>query len=104
MISEKDLRVGSAYFTVGYCDVDLTVPFVEPHIYVGKNIEPDESRDGVDYWYFQDPQTFFREGPFTELPKVTKRHRVLQLSSDDLDDLLTLQGVVDALYGLMSRP
>ena len=48
-MSPRDLKAGSAYYRVTYADSNLTIPGVEPMIYVGTNIADDDDPAMVVY-------------------------------------------------------
>jgi len=49
-----ELREGAVYFHVSYRDDDMLVPYMEPLVFVGRNLEPDV----VDRAYFQDLDSY----------------------------------------------
>jgi hypothetical protein len=63
-VSPQDLKVGSAYYRVTYADPDLTIPGVEPMIYVGTNLADDDDPATVVH-YFQDTISHSWRGPVT---------------------------------------
>ena len=65
MVSPRDLSAGTAYYRVTYARVDRTIPGVQPMIYVGANIFPDDDPASVTY-YFQDTVSYFNRGPVTD--------------------------------------
>jgi hypothetical protein len=64
-VSPQDLKVGCAYYRVTYADPALTIPGVEPMIYVGTNIADDDVAETVIY-YFQDTISHSWRGPVTD--------------------------------------
>jgi hypothetical protein len=64
-MSPQDLKVGRAYYRVTYADPALTIPGVEPMIYVGTNIADDDASETVIY-YFQDTISHSWRGSVTD--------------------------------------
>jgi hypothetical protein len=58
-------EVGKTYYYLTYADPGLTMPGLNPVVYVGKNIFGDEKEDT---YYFQDTPSFTRFGIATESP------------------------------------
>lgn len=56
-VSVDELREGSIYFAVNFIDEELLVPTMEPLIFVGRNLDPDD----VEKYYFQDVDSY-RDG------------------------------------------
>lgn len=61
----EDLKIGAAYYRLTFADVDLTIPGVEPMIYIGKNIFPDDDPASIVH-YFQDTVSHSWRGPVTD--------------------------------------
>jgi hypothetical protein len=53
----EDLQEGTVYFAVNFLDKEMVIPTMEPVVYVGRNLDPDD----VDRFYFQDADSY-REG------------------------------------------
>jgi len=64
-VSPQDLKIGSAYYRVTYAAPNLTIPGVDPMIYVGTNIAEDDDPTAVIY-YFQDTISYFWRGAVTD--------------------------------------
>jgi hypothetical protein len=79
-MSPRDLSVGHAYYQVTYADNELTVPGVDPMIYVGLNIFPDDDPASKTY-YFQDPVSHSWKGPVTDPTHNTKHPEIETLPS-----------------------
>ena len=60
-IQPGSLVSGKAYYRVTYADPRMTVPGIEPMIYVGENIFPGEPEPEPRY-YFQDTASFHEHG------------------------------------------
>jgi hypothetical protein len=56
-----NLIKGRAYYRITYADPKLTIPGVEPMMYVGVDIFPDEGKSESSY-YFQDTISFHQHG------------------------------------------
>jgi hypothetical protein len=106
-VSPRDLNVGSAYYRLTYADPDRTIPGVQPMIYVGSNIFPDDDPASVTY-YFQDTVSHFQRGPVTdaahgarhpEIEAVVFPHTEREIQSD----VFTLAEVVAALTEAQKR-
>ncbi|QNP40481.1 hypothetical protein [Lysobacter solisilvae (ex Woo and Kim 2020)] len=100
-MSPESLLPGEVYYHLRFADPDMTVPAVEPVVYIGVDVFPDEDPDAVDTHYFQDALSYrfcgsaagdgFRPHPDIE-PLI---HPV---AADDIgDSLLDLDGVIAAL-------
>jgi hypothetical protein len=50
-MSPQELEIGTAYYRVTYADNELTIPGVEPMIYVGTNVFPDDVASDVVYYF-----------------------------------------------------
>lgn len=55
-ISASDLREGKLYFFLNYEDEDLLIPFLQPVVFIGKNLNTGD----VECAYFQDVSSFRR--------------------------------------------
>ena len=56
-VQVSELKEGTVYFHLLFCDDDLLIPWMEPVVFIGRNLEPHE----VDRAYFQDLDSY-REG------------------------------------------
>lgn len=56
-VSKEDLEEGTVYFFVNFVDEQLLIPTLEPVVYVGRNLEPED----VDQVYFQDVVSFIND-------------------------------------------
>ena len=72
-MSPQDLKVG--YYRVTYADPALTVPGVQPMIYVGTNIADDDDPATVVY-YFQDTTSHAWRGPVTDAAHHSKHSEI----------------------------
>jgi hypothetical protein len=55
-VTERELREGTVYFFVHFADEEMLIPTMEPFVYVGKNLESEDT----DRIYFQDVESFSR--------------------------------------------
>lgn len=55
-VSAAELRQGETYFTLNYADEELLLPYLEPVVFVGWDLSP-EDRGQV---YFQDSESYRR--------------------------------------------
>jgi len=62
-ISPLDLRKGSVYFVVSYADEDLLIPLLEPLVFIGRDLEPDDEN----HVYFQDVGSYRKGIPYSGL-------------------------------------
>lgn len=60
---------GSTYYQITYADVDLTMPGIQPMVYVGLNIFDDENEDT---YYFQDTVSVIRFGLLEEAEETSE--------------------------------
>jgi hypothetical protein len=59
-VSPDSLVVGEVYFVAGYYDHERRVPFVQPLVFIGRNLA--RTNDDADRrWYFQDYESY-RDG------------------------------------------
>ena len=56
-VETQELSVGSIYFFLNYLDTDMLIPTLEPMVFIGRNLEPND----VGEVYFQDVASY-REG------------------------------------------
>ena len=99
-VVQTDLTIGKAYYRVTYADRNLTMPGVQPLIYLGANVF-DNDPDNETIYYFQDAGEWHRYGNALELPEeladktgvISERNRneiheleeVIQLPGDSLE-------------------
>ena len=74
-MSPQDLKAGCAYYQVTYADNGLTIPGVEPMIYLGLNIFPEDDPASTTY-YFQDPVSHSWRGPVTDAAHAAKHPEI----------------------------
>jgi hypothetical protein len=100
-MSPANLQEGTAYYRLTFADANRTIPGVQPMIYVGANIFPDDDST-VQIYYFQDTISHLWRGAVTSATHDTKHpeieavvfpHTERELQSD----ILTLEEVIAAL-------
>jgi hypothetical protein len=111
-MTPAQLQVGRAYYRITYADNDLTVPGLEPMIYVGTNIYPDDDPKQLTY-YFQDTVSYSISGNVTTPParsasttdgKAGVGILTYSFSAQDLlKGLVDLPGAISALQAALSR-
>src|ERR1700682_5554979 len=55
-VSSSELTEGAIYFAVHFVDDDMLIPTLEPRVFVGRNLEPDDKQRV----YFQDADSYRR--------------------------------------------
>jgi hypothetical protein len=51
----KTPQIGEVHYRVTFTDPDLTIPRVEPMVFVGANLFPEHEEQGVASYYFREP-------------------------------------------------
>jgi hypothetical protein len=103
----EQLERGEAYYRLTYADPVLTIPSVEPMMYVGTNIFPDDDSGSVIY-YFQDTVSYLARGAATDLAS-SARHpeiniRVFPFSAREIGvAVVSLDDVIAALLDARTR-
>ncbi|MGB0037072.1 MAG: hypothetical protein WBP79_16515 [Candidatus Acidiferrales bacterium] len=64
------LEVGTVYFAVNFIDDEMLIPIVEPKVFIGRNLNPEQG----DYLYFQDIDSY-RQGVRFEAGTQTSEAR-----------------------------
>ncbi len=106
-LSPDSLLPGEAYYHLRFADAAMTVPAVEPVIFIGEDVFPDEQPDAVGILYFQDALSYrfcgsaagddFRPHPDIE-PLVHP------IEPEEVgESLLDLDGVIGALQEARQR-
>ena len=106
-MSPGSLQLGTAYYHVRFADPDMTVPAVEPVVYIGMDVFPDEDPEATGTHYFQDALSYrfcgsaagddFRPHPDIEALIHPVTPDQIGHSLHDLD------GVIDALTEARQR-
>jgi hypothetical protein len=100
-VSPQDLMVGRAYYRITYADPGLTIPGVDPMIYVGTNIAEDDDPATITY-YFQDTLSHSWRGSVAD-PNRSAKHSELEFQvyphteTDVQREVFTLDDVIAAL-------
>jgi hypothetical protein len=53
-VPTDELEIGEIYFAVDFFDDEMLIPFLEPKVYIGRNLDPEEE----DAFYFQDLDSY----------------------------------------------
>ena len=53
-VPTDQLEIGEVYFVVDFFDDEMLIPFLEPKVYIGRNLDPEEE----DGFYFQDLDSY----------------------------------------------
>ena len=61
-VKPEDLKTGGAYYRLTFADTELTIPGVQPMIYIGANVFPDDDPASTVH-YFQDTTSYSWRGP-----------------------------------------
>lgn len=90
-IAASDLKEESVYFLVSFLDKELLIPFMEPLIFLGRNLEADDSGQ----LYFQDADSQRRGIRYSAgaNPEAT----FYQYSEDTLQDVFDYEHALDRL-------
>ena len=106
-MTAPQLVKGRAYYRITYAAANLTIPALQPMIYVGSNIFPDDDHSVVTH-YCQDTISYFQVGAATSL--ATKQSasdvdiQVFPFHADEVGaSLLTLQDAIKALQDALAR-
>ena len=103
-----NLTKGRAYYRVAFADPRMTIPSVEPMIYVGKDIFPGTSEPESRY-YFQDTVSFHQHGNCmeysgSEIPEDDAPFNVYSFTASELEaDLVELPDAIRLLTEAQQR-
>ena len=67
MIDKENLIIGQCYFLLGFYDDEMSIPDIESYIYVGGNLLPSDKGVKEEWWYFQNPETYMKQGCFVSV-------------------------------------
>jgi hypothetical protein len=97
-ISPEQLRDGAVYFSVNYLDEDLTLPVMEPLVFVGRSL------DGADSGlvYFQDADSY-RRGVRYPGPDEMGQARFWQGAENELNHIFTFELAFEELVRCAAR-
>jgi hypothetical protein len=106
-MTPHNLTSGQAYYRITFADADMTIPGIEPMIYVGTNIFPDDETDTFTY-YFQDTVSFRRFGPATTYegptPSEEDSFRTYPFKAAEIgSSVVDLAGAIEALEEAQKR-
>ena len=106
-MTPAQLQAGIAYYRLTFADVACTIPGVEPMIYIGTNVFPDDDPATVIY-YFQDTVSHLWRGPATDSAHDSKHPEIEtavypHTEKDVQSDILTLSQVISALTEALRR-
>lgn len=87
--------VGHTYYDVSFADNSLTMPIVEPLVYLGENLYSEDSEPGKTLFYF--------EGASSHLHQQSKAKREIYcFKEDDLYGLHTLKGAIRKMQRVLA--
>ena len=106
-VRTEDLKTGAAYYRLTFADADLTIPGVQPMIYIGTNVFPDDDPASTVH-YFQDTTSYSWRGPVTDAAHDTKNPEIESCVFPHTEDevrsgILTLAEVIAALIEAQKR-
>ena len=94
----SELREDTVYFAVNFVDEAMLIPTVEPVVFVGRNLSPEDEQTV----YFQDAESF---GRGVRYHSATDRdHAVFfQGSEDEINHIFTYARTLDVLWACADR-
>jgi len=105
-MSPHELAVGRAYFRITYADPGLTIPGVEPLIFIGVNVLAADRGSPGPVYTFQDAASFSRFGGAAALGGANlaaEGVRTYCLAAAELSELVDLSGAAEALNDAVER-
>jgi hypothetical protein len=106
-MSPQELQVGNAYFRITYADPGLTIPGVEPLIFIGVNVLAADSRSPGPVYTFQDALSFSRFGSAAasmgSANPSAEGVRTYCLAATELSALVDLSGAAEAVNDAVER-
>jgi hypothetical protein len=106
-MSPQDLEVGSAYYRVTYADPKLTIPGVEPMIFIGVNIFESDGNTSGPVYTFQDTVSFSRFGSAADykgpVNLFAEGANTYSFSAAQIGELVDLAGAAEALNDALER-
>jgi hypothetical protein len=94
-VSPDSLVVGEIYFVAGYYDRERRAPFVQPMVFIGRNLARND--DGAERrWFFQDYESYSDGVRYQDLSPGDERAATdfLMYPTDDHLNLYDLETVV----------
>src|SRR5262249_48827471 len=103
----ENLKTGTAYYRLTFADVRLTIPGVQPMIYIGSNVFPDDD-PALTVYYFQDTTSHSWRGPATDAAHDLKHPEIEtrvfpHTEAEVTTDIFTLAEVIAALIEAEER-
>jgi hypothetical protein len=111
----ENLEIGAAYYRITYARPNLTIPGVDPWIFIGTDVFDSENANEQTTYWFQDTASYFWSGsaaskkPPTDDPRdATDRPPdpeiyVESYTLERLPDLTDLEGAISALREALTR-
>jgi hypothetical protein len=106
-MSPQELEIGRAYYRVTFADAKLTIPRVEPLIFIGVNaLEP--GRDSTERLYaFQDTASYSKFGSAIDYKGPANLSdegaRTYSFAAAAVNELVDLSGAAEALNDAVER-
>src|SRR2546425_13120810 len=99
-MSPQNLVLGKAYYRLTFADAAMTIPGVEPMIYIGANIFADDVATTPRH-YFQDTVSYHRFGDATKYsgPEIPANCGFMTFPFESIEigtSLLDLAGAIEA--------
>lgn len=98
-VDPSDLVLGEVYYAVQFLDDDLTIPIVEPLVFIGWNRFGDET---VKVAYFQNAETH-RQGVRFETTTAENPADFLGAEEDGLSYIYDFEGLVQSISATAHR-
>ena len=106
-MSPQDLRAGSAYYRITYADPKLTIPGVEPMIYIGVNVFESDGESPEPMYTFQDTVSYSRFGSAADYKGPAKLSaegaHTYSFTATQVGELVDLSGAAEALNDALER-
>lgn len=96
-VSPTDLEIGATYFMVQFVDDDMLIPTLEPVVFIGRDLMPDDQ----DTLYFQDAASYrggIRFGSVETDSAVLYRQK-----SNEINHIFEYERALDLLLGCSLR-
>jgi hypothetical protein len=106
-MSPQDLQVGSAYYRITYADLNLTIPRVEPMIFIGMNVFEPGGASALPAYGFQDTVSFYRFGSAADYKGPVdlsgEGAHTYSFTAEEVGELVDLAGAAEALNHAVER-
>ena len=96
MVNDNELVIGRCYFLISFLDEEMRIPEIETYIYIGKNLISESDVSDESGWYFQDPESYLKHGPFKSTRKNLGRD-VVCVDENTLDLFCELPVLISRL-------